>query len=76
MKLWLKDTDRRPDPTPVKTDDRKPLIVGLIAWAIVLVVLLALGATSSTSSWWVTTCIVALALGLIALGYTIAKRRV
>ena len=40
MRLWLKDSERRPDPTPVATDDRKPMIVGLALWIIALIVVL------------------------------------
>ena len=29
MRLWLKDSERRPDPAPVETDDRKAMLVGL-----------------------------------------------
>ena len=40
MRLWLRDSERRPDPAPVVTDDRKPILVGLVAWVVGLVVLL------------------------------------
>ena len=37
MRLWLKDSERRADPAPVKTDDRKAFFVGTVAWVIALV---------------------------------------
>ena len=43
MRLWLKDSERRPDPEPVKTDDRKAMLVGIALW---LVALAGLGATA------------------------------
>ena len=32
MRLWLRDDERRPDPVPVKTDDRRAVLVGLMEW--------------------------------------------
>ena len=40
MRLWLKDCERRPDPAPVKSDDRKAMLVGLVLWLLALVGLL------------------------------------
>ena len=40
MKLFLKDSERRPDPEPLQTDDRKAVLVGLAAWLVAFVVLL------------------------------------
>ena len=40
MRLWLKDSERRPDPEPVKTDDRKVVLVGLVLWLVALAGLL------------------------------------
>ncbi len=31
MRFWLKDGERRPDPEPVQSDDRKAILVGLVA---------------------------------------------
>ena len=44
MRLWLKDGERRTDPAPVRLDERRPFIVGLILWAAAGAVLLASGA--------------------------------
>ncbi len=72
VRLWLKDSERRPDPTPVKTDDRKAILVGLGLWvlglAIVIVFLPAL--TAAGDAWWLWACVGGLVLGLIALLYT------
>ncbi|MBX3089417.1 MAG: DUF2530 domain-containing protein [Cryobacterium sp.] len=72
MRLWLKDSERRPDPEPVKTDDRKAMLVGLVLWLLALVgLLLFLGSlVSSGLQWWLWTCVVGLALGLIGLVFT------
>jgi hypothetical protein len=72
MRLWLKDSERRPDPAPVRTDDRKAVLTGLVLWLVAVIVLLfftpELAAAGHT--WWLATCASGLGLGLIALVYT------
>ncbi|WP_213816897.1 DUF2530 domain-containing protein [Glaciihabitans sp. dw_435] len=72
MRLWLKDSERRPDPTPVKTDDRKAIIVGMALWLVALVLLLIFAPQlmGEAHQWWLYACVVGLALGLVALVYT------
>ena len=75
MRLFLRDSERRPDPVPVKTDDRRPILVGLVVWIIAtIVVLLVFRPMSDSRNGWVLwTCIVGIVLGLAGLVYT-AKR--
>ncbi len=75
MRLWLKDSERRPDPEPVKTDDRKAMLAGLALWLLALVgLLLFLGPLMAAGlHWWLWTCVVGLALGL--LGLVVTHRR-
>lgn len=72
MRLWLKDSERRPDPTPVKTDDRKAILIGLALWIFGLaMVIVFLGPlTAAGHAWWLWACVAGLGLGLIALLYT------
>ncbi|TXN30887.1 DUF2530 domain-containing protein [Lacisediminihabitans profunda] len=72
MRLWLKDSERRPDPSPVKTDDRKAMLVGVSLWLVALVVLLAvLGPLlAAGNGLWLWTCVVGIALGLVGILYT------
>ncbi|WP_411698403.1 DUF2530 domain-containing protein [Conyzicola sp.] len=70
MKLWLKDSERRPDPVAVKTDDRKAVLTGLALWIIGLVVLLIVQPEPAL----VYTCATGIVLGLIGLIYTHARR--
>ncbi|CAN5449134.1 hypothetical protein BH10ACT7_BH10ACT7_04380 [soil metagenome] len=72
MRLWLKDSERRPDPAPVKTDDRKAYLVGLMLWAIglALVIVFLPTLTADGHGWWLWTCVAGLGLGLIGLLYT------
>ena len=71
MRLWLNDADRLPDPVPVRTDDRKPVLFGLVAWVIALVAVLAFGEPLG-DSWaaWLWSCVAGVVLGLLGLAYT------
>jgi hypothetical protein len=70
MKLWLKDSERRPDPVAVKTDDRKAVLTGIVLWIFGLVVLLIV----SPQPTLIYTCATGIVLGLIGLIYTHARR--
>ena len=72
MRLWLRDNERRPDPVPVKTDDRRAVLVGLGLWLIALVVVLVVGVGTVT---WMWTIVVGLILGVLGLGYLTVRRR-
>jgi FtsH-binding integral membrane protein len=75
VRLFIKDSERRPDPAPVKTDDRKVVLVGLVLWIVALGVMLALlpQLQSSDLVWLLWTVVVGFGLGLVLLVYT-AKR--
>lgn len=62
-------------PAPVKTDDRKVVLVGLVLWIVALGVMLALlpQLQSSGLVWLLWTVVVGFGLGLVLLVYT-AKR--
>ena len=72
MRFFLRDSERRPDPKPVQTDDRKPVLIGLAAWLVALVVLILVRALNTVVLFTVVT---GLAIGVIALGYTLVRRR-
>ncbi len=71
MRLWLKDSERRPDPPVVHTDDRKPMVVGIIAWVVALVVLVVFqqAVLDRGWGWWFATCAIGIMFGLIGLVY-------
>jgi len=78
MRLWLRDGERRPDPVPVKTDDRRAVVVGLALWLFALVVVVIVGIPLGVTDrgTWVGTIVVGLVLGVLGLGYlTVARRR-
>ena len=58
MRLWLKDSERRPDPAPVTTDDRKAFVVGVALWVVGLVLVLVFLPTLNADGrgWWLWTC--------------------
>jgi hypothetical protein len=77
VRLWLKDTERRPDPVPVRTDARKAYAVGTLAWLAVLVVLLVFAREllESGRGWWLWCAGLGLALGLGGLIWVGFRRR-
>ena len=72
MRLWLKDSERRPDPAPVQTDDRKAFLVGIAGWVLGLAVFIVLlpTLTADGHTWWLWTCVAGLVIGLIGLLWT------
>jgi hypothetical protein len=72
VRLFIKDSERRPDPAPVKTDDRKVVLVGLVLWIVALGVMLALLPQLQESGfvWLLWTVVGGLVLGLGLLVYT------
>lgn len=72
MRLFIKDSERRPDPAPLKTDDRKVVLVGLVLWIVALGVMLALLRQLQDSGlvWLLWTVVGGLVLGLVLLVYT------
>ncbi|AYF97390.1 DUF2530 domain-containing protein [Protaetiibacter intestinalis] len=77
MRIWLSESERRPDPEPVVTDDRTAVVVGLVLWVLALGgLLLFVGAlVDSGRVWWLWTCLVGIGLGLVVLVYIHLRRR-
>ena len=75
MRLWLKDSERRPDPQPVRTDARKALVVGSVAWLVALLAALFVGAPSGQGlTWWFWCSAIGLALGVLGLAWVQWRR--
>lgn len=72
MRFFVRDSERKPDPAPLKTDDRKVVLVGLVLWIVALAGMLVFlpALQSSDLVWWLWTVVVGLGLGLILLVYT------
>ena len=74
--------NRRPEPAPYRTNDYAPVIVGIVAWAIAVIVLLAMHHDMARrgQGWWLWVAIVGFALGfwglsLVAINHRTAARR-
>ncbi|TFB67389.1 DUF2530 domain-containing protein [Cryobacterium gelidum] len=84
MRLWLKDSERRPDPLPARTDARKALFVGTLLWLVALGAALiahwtappASGAASAPGAGWGLWCtLIGVGLGLGGLTWVQLRRR-
>jgi len=71
VRLYLRSSDRRPDPDPLPSDDRRVILVGTVIWAVLFVVALVArpSLTAHGHGWWVWTPLVGVALGLYGLRY-------
>jgi hypothetical protein len=77
MRLWLSESERRPDPAPARTDARKALLVGTAAWLVALVLALALSGPLADAgfSWFAAAAATGVVLGLIGLAFVQLRRR-
>ena len=84
MRLWLKDSERRPDPLPARTDARKALFVGTLLWLVALGAALTVNWTAPPASgaasapgagWWLWCTLIGVGLGLGGLAWVRLRRR-
>jgi hypothetical protein len=71
VRLYLRPEERRPDPEPLRTDDRKAVLVGIGAWLVLLAVTLVVrgNLVDSGRGWWIWTCAAGAGLGVAGLAY-------
>jgi VIT1/CCC1 family predicted Fe2+/Mn2+ transporter len=76
VRLWLKDSERLPDPPPMKTDDRAAIGAGTVLWAIagVFAFVFAAPLNDDGFGWVVPMTVVGVALGVVGLGYSQVRR--
>ncbi|MFC3998534.1 DUF2530 domain-containing protein [Nocardiopsis sediminis] len=61
---------RRPDPEVLEIDYRVPTALGSLAWAVALIVLLAMGdGLAPSERWWLWVCATGLVLGVFGYAY-------
>lgn len=77
MRLWLPESERRPDPAPARADARKAVLVGTALWFVALVacVLFRDPLEAAGLGWLTWACAVGLLIGLVALAVVQAIRR-
>lgn len=71
MRLYQRSAGRRPDPEPLRTNDRATVLVGIGLWVVALVAALLLRdrLAAEGRGWWTWTALVGIGLGLVGLGY-------
>lgn len=75
MRLWLKDSERKPDPAPVLTDDRVAILVGIALWVLAIAAVLLIAPVSELSEgWWIWAGVAGIVLGLLGLANAQAQR--
>jgi hypothetical protein len=76
MRLWLKDSERRPDPLPARANARKAFFAGTLGWLAALVgVLVFLDDLEALGlGWWLWCSIIGLILGVFGLAWIWLRR--
>jgi hypothetical protein len=71
VRLFLRAAQRRPDPPPLRTNDRAAILVGTAVWAVLLVGALVFRDRLAEDGriWWLWTAVIGLALGGYGLYY-------
>lgn len=77
MRLWLKDSERRPDPLPARTDARKAYFAGSVGWLVVVAALIVFNEelVGAGRGWWLWCAVIGFGLGLIGLAWVQLRRR-
>ena len=79
MRLWLKESERRPDPAPARADGRKALLVGTLGWLAALALTLVFRAQLEATglAWLVWAAVSGVTLGVLGLVVVqVARRRI
>ncbi|MDQ0576145.1 DUF2530 domain-containing protein [Agromyces albus] len=77
MRLWLSESERRPDPAPARTDARSALAVGTAAWIVALIVSIVLQGPLDEAGlgWFTAASIAGVVAGLLGLAAVFVIRR-
>jgi hypothetical protein len=77
VRIYLTSSERKPDPEPVATNDRRTVLVGMAVWALLWVAALVLHGwlAAQGRGWWVWTPPVGIALGFLGLRYLRGRER-
>lgn len=76
MRLWVKEAERRPEPEPMRTDDRRAILAGMTAWVAGLggLLLLRPAVLAARDGWWLETVLIGLGIGVVLLVASHLKR--
>lgn len=67
MRFYVKDSERKPDPEPIKANAKVAILVGLTLWVIALLFLVFQSTQAAAQeSWHTATCVVGILLGVWA----------
>lgn len=71
MRVLLRPEERRPDPEPLRTDDRKAVLVGIALWAVLAVLALVFrdDLVATGRGWWLWCAVAGVGLGIAGLAY-------
>jgi hypothetical protein len=71
MPLYQRSAGRRPDPAPLRTNDRATVLAGIGLWVVALVVTLVFHGrlAADGQDWWTWTALAGIGLGLAGLNY-------
>jgi LPXTG-motif cell wall-anchored protein len=77
VRLYLRAEERRPDPPPLRTNDRATILTGMVLWAVLgLGEILFRGQLAETGrTWWLWTSVIGLLLGGYGLLYISRRDR-
>lgn len=77
MRLWLSESERRPDPVPARADARKAALAGTIGWVLVLVGAIAFRDTLDEAGldWLLWAAVTGVVVGVIGLAVVQLLRR-
>jgi hypothetical protein len=77
MRFYVRAEERRPDPPPLDTDLRHPIVIGIGVWTVLFLVALAFKGRLDERGldWWVWTPLIGALLGAYGLHMVYARAR-
>ncbi len=77
MRLWLSESERRPDPAPVRADARKAALAGTLGWVLVLIgtIVFRDALDEAGLGWLIWAAATGVVVGVIGLAVVLLLRR-
>lgn len=69
MRLWIRESERRPNPEPARADARKAMAAGTISWLVAAVALVIARPILEAADlgWLITVAMIGVGLGVVGL---------